>query len=133
MKPAKATLALVLALAGIMASEPVLARGRGGGGHGGKSGGHASHGHRSSHARSTVIIGGAVFMPYYYQPQYAPVVVQPAPWGYIEQGGDWYYCAESKKYFPDAQECPGSWQLITPAPAPPEHRQAIGTADSPIP
>ena len=128
MKPTKTALALALIVAAVLASEQVLARG-----HGGRSG-HSSGGHRGSHARSTVIIGGAVFLPpsYYYGPVAPPVVMQPE-WGYIEQGSDWYYCAESQKYFPDVQECAGAWQLITPAPTPPEHRQATGTAESPVP
>jgi hypothetical protein len=109
MKPAKATLALVVVLAGIMVSESVLAA-RGRSGH--------SHGHRAKHARS-VIVGGVVFWPHFYYPPYAPpVAAQPEPWGYIEQGGDGYYCAETQKYFPDAQDCPGTWQLITPVPTP---------------
>lgn len=119
MKPAKATFALIVVLAGILASEPVLAKGggRGGGRGGAHSGGH-SHGHRASHARS-VIVGGAVFWPNYYYPPYAvPVELQPAPWGYIEQGTDSYYCAETQKNYPDAQDCPSAWQLITPVPTP---------------
>jgi hypothetical protein len=110
MKRAKATLALIVVLAGILASEPVLARGHGGA----HSGGH-SHGHRASHHR--VIVSSAIFLPpYNYYPPY--YYVQPAPWGYIEQGSDFYYCAETQKNFPDAQDCPGGWQLITPPPTP---------------
>jgi hypothetical protein len=116
MKPAKATFALIVVLAGLLASEPVLARS--GGGHSGShSGSHSHGGHRASHARS-VIVGSAVFWPnYYYQP-YALPAVEPAPWGYIEQGTDSYYCAETQKNYPDAQDCPGAWQLITPVPTP---------------
>jgi hypothetical protein len=109
MKPAKATLTLVVVLAGILASESVLAKG-----HSGRSG----HGHRASHARS-VIVGGAVFWPGQYYPTYAPpFTMPPAPWGYIEQGTDSYYCPDTQKHFPDAQDCPGVWQLVTPIPTP---------------
>ncbi len=32
--------------------------------------------------------------------------------------GTWYYCAESKTYYPYVKECPGGWQRVTPQPAP---------------
>ena len=66
--------------------------------------------------------------PYYYPPYYPPVVVAPAPI-YIEQGaaapalaspltqGYWYYCDESKAYYPYTKECPAGWQRVAPQPA----------------
>lgn len=87
-----------------------------------------------------VFVGGPVFWPgYYYAPysyppyynyplDYSPVVVEPSP-EYIERGspqgtaaqgqqsqGYWYYCAESKTYYPYVKECPGGWQRVTPQP-----------------
>ena len=121
MKPARAALALIVVLAGIMASEPVLAKGHGGGHSGGRSGSHSSghsHSHRASPA-AQVIVGGAIIGPgYYYSSHAASAAMPPAPWGYIEQGADSYYCAETQKIYPDAQDCPGAWQLITPVPTP---------------
>ena len=117
MKPAKATLALVVILAGIMASDAVLAaRGRSG-----KSGHSHGHHHRGAHARGSVFVGGLVFWPrYYYSPYYVPpIAVQPVPWGYIEQGTDSYYCVETRSYYPQVEECAGGWQQLTPAPTPP--------------
>jgi hypothetical protein len=80
------------------------------------------------------VVIGAPFYPWYYPPYppyyyYPPVVVAPAPPTYIEQGvaqpapaqqsqGSWYYCAESKTYYPYVKECPGGWQRVTPQPAP---------------
>jgi hypothetical protein len=79
------------------------------------------------------VVIGAPFYPWYYPPYpyyYPPVVVAPAaPPTYIEQGsaqpapsqqsqGFWYYCAESKTYYPYVKECPGGWQRVTPQPAP---------------
>ena len=126
MKPAKATLALIAVLAGIMASEPVLAKGGGGKSGGGKSssgkssGGH-SHARHSAPARAVVVVGSTAFLhgPGYFYPPYAPMLaVQPAPVGYIEQGADFYFCADAQKSYPDVEECAGGWQLITPLPTP---------------
>jgi len=78
---------------------------------------------------------GAPFYPWYYPPYYYPyyppaVVAAPAaPPTYIEQGGAqaapaqqsqgyWYYCAESKTYYPYVKECLAGWQRVTPQPAP---------------
>lgn len=74
-----------------------------------------------------VPIWGAPFYPYpygpYYDPYYYPrtVIVQPQqPQRYIEQSspdsGYWYYCAESKAYYPYVKDCPGGWQRVPPTP-----------------
>jgi len=75
--------------------------------------------------------------PYYYGygPYYAPppVVVAPAPPPvYIEQSpapavvqqaapapaqNNWYYCADSRSYYPYVKECPGGWQQVAPTPS----------------
>lgn len=103
-----AFLALLVALAGVMASEPALAHGRG---------------------RVTV---GVHFGPYwgpwwYYPPPYyyyPPTVVVPAqPTTYIEQNtadtaGWWYYCDQSRGYYPYVRECPAGWQRVPPTPPP---------------
>jgi hypothetical protein len=68
--------------------------------------------------------------PYYYPPPAyyypPPVVVAPsAPPVYIEQSqpssapqGDyfWYYCPDSKAYYPYVKECPSPWQRVSPRP-----------------
>lgn len=65
--------------------------------------------------------------PYYYPPPYyvPPIVVQPRPQVYIEQPparnaalapGYWYYCADSKAYYPYVKTCPGGWQKVEPQP-----------------
>jgi hypothetical protein len=68
--------------------------------------------------------------PYYYYPPYyaAPIVVQqPAP-VYVERNpqpaaqvqestaGVWYYCAETRGYYPYTKECPSGWQRVAPQP-----------------
>jgi hypothetical protein len=65
--------------------------------------------------------------PYYYPPApyYPPAVAAPAPQQYIEAvpqqvpaqpQGSWYYCAESKSYYPYVRACPGGWQQVAPTP-----------------
>ena len=59
---------------------------------------------------------------YYYPP--APVVIQQ-PQTYVERQDAapetqsyWYYCAESKTYYPYVKQCPGGWQRVQPSPPP---------------
>jgi|SRR3954468_7140456 hypothetical protein len=73
-----------------------------------------------------VFIGGPVWYPYPY-PYYAyppTVVVREAPpTTYIEQStpdsgaqqpGYWYYCADSRAYYPYVKDCPAGWQKVAP-------------------
>jgi hypothetical protein len=66
--------------------------------------------------------------PYTYYPSYPyaspPVVVQPSPQTYIQQGPPagaappavsyWYYCAESRAYYPYVKDCPEGWMTVVP-------------------
>jgi hypothetical protein len=110
-----AALALLIAVVGVLASEPAEA-----------------------HRRSRVTVGvgfgfgypywGHPWGPWYYPPPYyyypAPVVVRE-PVTYIEQGGSqpadqgawWYYCDATKGYYPYVKECPSGWQRVPPTPA----------------
>lgn len=65
--------------------------------------------------------------PYYHYPPYYPmtVVVPSQPTVYVEQGsqaapqpaqGYWYYCADSRAYYPYVKDCPGGWQRVAPQP-----------------
>ena len=113
-----AFVAVFLALTGIVASEPALAHGR---------------------SRVSVGVGfgfgypywGSPWGPWAYPPPYyyypAPIVVQQ-PVTYIEQNssapaspaadaGWWYYCDQSRGYYPYVRECPTGWQRVPPAPA----------------
>jgi len=114
MNSMKAGLVLFLAIAGASASAPALAW------------------HHGGHVRFGVVVGAPFYPWWYYPPAYYPpaVVTVPAtPPIYIEQGspqpvpaqqpqGYWYYCADSKTYYPYVKECPGGWQRVTPQPAP---------------
>jgi hypothetical protein len=116
-----ALVAVLLAVAGAIAGGPAL----------------ASHGS----SRISVGVGFGFGYPYWgspwgpwgpwgypYYPYYAaPVVVQQAPVTYIEQNssapssraadaGWWYYCDQSRGYYPYVRECPTGWQRVPPAP-----------------
>lgn len=94
-----------------------------------------AHGRRHSGARVGVFIGAPLFAygygyyrpyPYYYPPAYvvpAPVVVQPPV--YIERadeaatapaGSYWYYCPDTKAYYPYVGTCASPWQRVAPQP-----------------
>jgi hypothetical protein len=129
MKTLTTTLLAAAVLAGAMASESAWAHGR--------------FNHHHSRARIGVFIGApVVFAPWhhyhprrYYYPSYyhysydypAPVVVPSQPPVYIEQGNaqpspspapraDWYYCPESKTYYPYVDRCAVPWQRVAPHP-----------------
>ncbi len=56
--------------------------------------------------------------PQSYQPQtYQPQTYQPsdAPQS-ASQPNVWYYCNESKTYYPYVKQCPAGWQQVTPQP-----------------
>lgn len=125
MKSLKIFLALFVILFGAVASESALARG-----------GH----HHRSRVGVGVFIGAPLFWyyppPYYYYPPayyppayYPPVVSVPSsPPVYIERGDAqpaperaqsyWYYCPDSRAYYPYVKQCPGGWQRVAPQPPP---------------
>ncbi len=115
MKPANAIFALVVFVLGFIVSTSALAQHR----HHQRHGGGVSLG---------VFVGPGFFYsppPYYYQPRVV-VVPAPSPVYYIERVGEqpaaslpqgyWYYCGESKTYYPYIKECPGGWQPVAPQP-----------------
>lgn len=61
--------------------------------------------------------------PYYYAAppvviqQQPPVVEQQAP-QLPEQQYYWYFCPDSKTYYPYVKQCPGGWLKVVPAPNP---------------
>lgn len=107
------------------------------GGHGWHGGYHRGGGHVGA-IIGGAIIGGALLSPWYYPyyyPRYPATVVEvvpsPAP-VYIEQyqpappavasaapadaGNWWYYCADTKTYYPYVKECASPWQKVAPTP-----------------
>jgi hypothetical protein len=128
MKTTKTILALVIALAGLTLAESALAGGYYRGGyHGGYRGYYGP--------RVTVGLGFGYGWPYagyygygypYYAPYYAaPAYVQQQPTVYVEQPqaqqvqqptGYWYFCNDSRAYYPYVKECPSGWQRVAPQP-----------------
>jgi hypothetical protein len=81
------------------------------------------------HVHFGVSIGVPYYYPYYADPYYnyppRVVVVPSSPPTYIERddaereapaSAYWYYCAESKAYYPYVKHCPGGWQRVAPQP-----------------
>lgn len=122
MKTSKTVVALAVALAGFTAAESAFAQ----------------HRHRHHHG-SRISLGIGFALPFaaysYYGPRYsyyppysyyypAPVVVQQPP-VYVEQSPQpaqpapadyWYFCAESRAYYPHVRECASGWQRVSPQP-----------------
>ncbi|MGE5523129.1 MAG: hypothetical protein ACM3SS_05385 [Rhodospirillaceae bacterium] len=94
-----------------------------------------AHGrHHRSHAHVGVFIGAPAFAwgyrpyyPYYYPPAYvvpAPVVVPATPPVYVERSDEqaaapgpsdyWYYCPDTKSYYPYVGSCASPWQRVAP-------------------
>lgn len=74
----------------------------------------------SAHVRfhGGVYIGGPLWIPppvYYPPPVYVERVAPPV---YIEQSpaptNYWFYCQESKAYYPYVQSCPSNWMKVMP-------------------
>lgn len=108
-----------------------------GGGH--YSGHYWGRGHHSgSRVGVGVVIGGPIwgppwyypyyypYYPYYYPYYYPPAVAVPStPPEYIERSEPepssaptdvWYYCPDSRTYYPYVKECPGGWQTVPAQP-----------------
>lgn len=70
---------------------------------------------------------GPYYNPYYY-PYYPepPVIIEQRPEIYVQpspqteqQSVYWYYCLESKAYYPYVKKCPGGWLKVVPTPPSP--------------
>ena len=130
MKTSTATFLSLVALCALAFSDVADARGR--------------HHHHHHHRGHVGIWFGAPLFPYYspyYYPRYyyPPTVVAPAaPPVYIEQGSAapvvapgpsapsaqtsgafWYYCPDSRTYYPYVQSCATPWQQVVPQTTPP--------------
>jgi hypothetical protein len=125
--PAAAAL-LVLSLA---ASAHDGGAGHSGGSHaraGHMGAGHAGARHGGFHRGGHVFFGLGYWPSWYFPDPYGYGYLLPgAMYGspvYVEQGDEgrsayWYYCADSKGYYPYVQQCPGGWLPVLPAPAKP--------------
>jgi len=66
--------------------------------------------------------------PYYYSEP--PIVIQQQPPVYEQQAPQveeqqyyWYFCPESKAYYPYVKQCPSGWLKVIPTPSPPKGRE----------
>jgi hypothetical protein len=119
MKTSKTFIALAIALAGITATSSAFAWRHGGPRVSiGFGFGYPGYGYGYPY----------YYPPYYYPPYYpAPVVLQQPPAVYLEPSPQaappapspssyWYYCSESKAYYPYVKECSVGWQRVAPQP-----------------
>lgn len=134
-------LACAVMLLAMSLSSPAQAQHR-------RHGGHHSHHAARVHFGVGVYLGGPIISPWFYPPPYAyyprpiyyhpaPVIIAPqSPPVYIEREATapapapaagaateesqswWYYCGESKTYYPYVKTCPGGWQRVSPTPPP---------------
>src|SRR5205814_1770829 len=97
--------------------------------------------HGRGAVRFGVYVGGPYWGPYwgpayYYPPPYYYYPPAPAqPTEYIEridpsESGWWYYCDQSRNYYPHVRECAGGWKRV--APVPPSATPAAAPA-APVP
>lgn len=117
MKPAGVVAAICVAV--LLAPPQALAGGRGGHSAGARSGTHSHFSHHHSHTR--VFIGGSfiAWPGYYYGPAYPyyyPATAAPAE--PLMQDPYWYYCEESRAYYPYVKDCAGGWLPVLPNSAP---------------
>jgi len=138
----KSIAVLILLVAGAAVSDIAMARGgHGGSGRGGgySHGGGYGHGYGHGYGYGVGIsFGFPYYWPGYYSGYYSgypygyaypgPAYSYPGPissGAYVEQGApqaapaqppDWYYCADSKAYYPYVGECPGGWQRVPSQP-----------------
>ena len=62
---------------------------------------------------------GPVYAYPYYNVYSPPVIIQQAPPVYVQPAPPqppyyWYYCENSRAYYPYVQECPGGWMTVVP-------------------
>jgi len=137
----KKAICLVLAVLVLVfaCSLPGYAYGAGYGGGGGSHGG----GWHGGYWRGGVWIGpgwgwdpwwgwgpwwGGIDYPYY--PYYSePAVIQQQPQEYIQRAPQqdqqyyWYFCPDSKNYYPYVKKCPSGWLRVVPPQAPSDWRE----------
>jgi hypothetical protein len=114
----KRILVLLAVLAGALASGTVSAHGR-------------ARVHFGVHLGAPLFWGYPYYAPpppYYYAPVYhpAPAYYPASPPVYVEREGQaqeappqswWYYCEQTRSYYPYVKSCPGGWQRVPPTPS----------------
>lgn len=88
--------------------------------------------HGGGRVRFGVVIGAPLWWGYHPWPYYAPyppyervIVERPGPTVYVEKdaAGEerdadqyWYFCPDSKTYYPYVKQCASPWQRVVPHP-----------------
>ena len=71
---------------------------------------------------------GAPVYPYYYgypwpppvvEQEESPVFVEPTP--QVEEQTYWYFCPDSRNYYPYVKKCPSGWLKVIPPDSPPDY------------
>jgi hypothetical protein len=75
--------------------------------------------HRRVIVGSTIFIGAVGYPYYYYPPAYyaAPPAYVEEPVTYVEQprpGQVFYFCPDSRAYYPSVTSCPSPWLKVVP-------------------
>jgi hypothetical protein len=83
--------------------------------------------HRGGRVRFGVVIGGPLWWGWHSRPYYPPyeriIVERPGPTVYVEKdaAGEerdadqyWYFCPDSKTYYPYVKQCASPWQRVVP-------------------
>ena len=90
--------------------------------------------HGGGYIRGGIWIGpvwpwwGPPYYPYYYSEppvviqQQAPIYEQQTP-QVEEQPYYWYFCPQSKAYYPYVKQCPGGWMKVVPDQSPPKGKE----------
>jgi len=72
------------------------------------------------------------YYPYGYNPYYygeSPVVVREQPPAYVqpapreEEEYYWYFCPDSRNYYPYVKKCPGGWLRVVPSQTPSDWKE----------
>jgi hypothetical protein len=128
----KRAIAALVAATALATTVPAQARDWDHGHHGWYGGG---HGHYYSHyhgwtPRIGLYFGVPLYWPrsYYYVDRYpaTQVVIERQPQVYVQReaapspqaSGYWYYCPDSRSYYPYTQSCPSPWMQVVPQTSP---------------
>jgi hypothetical protein len=85
--------------------------------------------HGGGRVRFGVVVGAPLWWgwhPWHYYPPYERVIVERRePTVYVERDAAdeqrdadqyWYFCPDSKTYYPYVKQCPSPWQRVVPHP-----------------
>lgn len=84
---------------------------------------HHHHGHHHRWRSPAIVVAPAFGAGYFYSPGYyyapppvieAPSVAAPPAVHPSNGGGYWYFCPDSRAYYPYVLECPSPWMRVVP-------------------